>query len=510
MKKNLLVSFIAILILFLGSCSNDGAPEEDPTPIEVVPPNDNNLTEILVFPNGTLVKSANLPVSSSTEEAPVISNIDTNLSYSSGSKIILAGDFYSPSKANIKGVYVQVKDSNSYYDVTIDSDVNNGLISLPIGLPSVVEVDNLILVLKFYDKNGKISAITEINVTITKPDNCDTTKVSGGHGITSNIFTLPETSGQVKISYETYTVKDKIDVFQNGIWIGGTGSYTERVTLRRALNCSAATEELGYVGEKGEFLFDYNPSLGKEIEVVVSGCEMGGTKWEYEFSSPRDFTPEVKFPIVTTAAASLITPNSATTGGIIDLNGGSAITERGVVWDVYSNPTTNLNTKVIEANGNDTFASNLGNLLPNTTYYIRAYAVNSDGTFYGNEISFTTSPPVVIGFSLDGKWLSSAGVGIIISGNSATLYAFSPNWEIAKNKGYVDVGSVKMKDISKVNNTKWNCKDLYLTTTNGQIDGVTWSFDGTITMSSDGKSITATSTGPVSGNVGSIVYDRVD
>lgn len=508
MKKNLLISFITILILFLGSCSNDGAPEEDPG--EVIPPNENNLTEILVIPNATLVKSENIPASSSVEEAPVIANIDTNISYSSGSKIVLAADFSSPLKANLKGAYVQVKGSNSYYDVSIDSDIDNGLISLPIGLPATVDVDNLVLILKLYDKNGKISAITEINVTITKPDNCGKTKVSGGHGITSNIFTLPETSGQIKISYETYTVKDKIDVFQNGIWIGGTGSNTERATLRRALNCSAATEDLGYVGEKGEFIFDYNPALGKEIEVVVSGCEMGGTKWEYEFSCPGDFTPEVKFPIVTTAAASLITPNSATTGGIIDLNGGSTITERGVVWDVYSNPTTNLNTKAIEANGYDTFSSNLSNLQPNTTYYVRAYAVNSDGTFYGNEISFTTSPPVVVGFSLDGKWLSSGGVGIIISGNIGTMYSFSPNWEIAKNKGYVDVGTVKMKDIVKVNDTKWNCKDLYLTTTNGQIDGVIWSKDGTIIMSTDGKSITATSTGPVSGNVGSIVYNRVD
>lgn len=509
MKKNLLVSFIGILILFLSSCSNDGAPDEDPT--ETIPPNENNLTEILVIPNATLVKSPDMPASSSAEEAPVIANIDTNISYSAGSKIVLAADFSSPLKANLKGAYVQVKGSNSYYDISIDSDIDNGLISLPIGLPAVVEVDNLVLILKLYDKNGKVSAITEINVTITKPENCGKTKVSGGHGITSNIFTLPETAGQVKISYETYTVKDKIDIFQNGIWIGGTGSYTERATLRRALDCFAATEALGYVGEKGEFLFTYDPSLGKEIEVVVSGCEMGGTKWEYEFSCPGDFTPEVKFPIVTTTAADLVTFNSATTGGSIDLNGGATITERGVVWDVNTNPTTNLSTKSIEGNGNDTFSSSLSNLLPNTTYYVRAFAVNSDGTFYGNEISFTTSnPPVVINLSLDGKWLNSAGVGIIISGNSGTLYSFSPNWEIAKNKGYVDVGSVKMKDIVKVNDTKWNCRDLYLTTTNGQIDGVTWSFDGTITMSADGKSITATSTGPVSGNVGSLVYNRVD
>ena len=30
------------------------------------------------------------------------------------------------------------------------------------------------------------------------------------------------------------------------------------------------------------------------------------------------------------------------------------------------------------------------NLKPNTKYYVRAYATNSKGTAYGNELSFTT------------------------------------------------------------------------------------------------------------------------
>jgi len=51
---------------------------------------------------------------------------------------------------------------------------------------------------------------------------------------------------------------------------------------------------------------------------------------------------------------------------------------------------------------------------------------------------------------------------------------------------------------------------LYLTTTNSQIDGVIWSNDGSITMGADGQSITVTSTGPVSGNVGSTIYNRVN
>lgn len=511
MKKNLPICLLALFLLFLSSCSKDDTSGDipDDTSSVVLPSEANDLAKILVIPNNSLVNSAAIPESSSIGEAPIVSNIDTNISYSAGSNIFLPADLYSPTQVNIKGVYVQVKGADSYYDVAINSNTYNGLISLPIGLPSIVGAGDFVLILKFYDDNGKVSAINEINVTVNKAESCGKTKVSGGHGLTSNLFTLPETSGEIKISYDTFTVKDKIDVFQNGIWIGGTGSYTERGTLRRALNCSVATEALGYVGEKGEFIFEYNPNLGKEIEVVVSGCEMGGTKWEYEFSCPGDFTIIDKSPIITTFDATLITSGSGATGGNTDANGGPAITQRGVVWSTSTSPTTDLSTKLIEGEGDGNFYGSLNDLQPNTTYYVRAFAVNSNGTFYGNEISFTTTETVVTGFSLDGQWISPSGVGIIISGDSGTLYSFSPNWEIAKNNGYVTVGSVKLKEIAKVNETTWNCRDLYLTTTNGNIDGVTWSNDGTITMSADGESITTTSTGPVSGNVGSITYTRV-
>lgn len=508
MKKiTIPIYFIAIFLLLLSSCSKDETSED--TPSVISPSNVNGIAKILVIPNATLVNSPNLPGSSPIGQAPTISNIDTNISYSSGSSIILPADVYSPTQTNIKGAYVQVKGADSYFNVPIDSNTYDALISLPISLPSTVGAGDLILIVKFYDNNGKISSIQEINVTISKADNCGKTKVSGGHGLTSNLFRLSETSGKIKISYETFTVKDKIDVFQNGVWIGGTGSYTERATLRKALNCSVATEALGYVGKKSEFLFNYNPNLGKDIEVVVSGCESGGTLWNYEFSCPGDFTPIVKSPIITTSAATLITSNSATTGGVIDLNGASTITQRGVVWSTSTNPTTNLSTKLTQGSGSGTFSGSITNLQPNTKYYVRSFAVNADGTYYGNEISFTTT--TTTSFSLDGKWLASGGGnGITISGNNGTFYSFNSNWEIARSKGYIAIGGLKLKEITKINNTKWNCKELWLTATNGVIDGTKWSNDGTITMSTDGKTITVTSTGPVSGNSGSLIYSRVN
>jgi hypothetical protein len=272
---------IVFLSLSLSNCSSDSEGSS------VSPSDADGLSEILVIPNAEVVNSPDLPPSSDAGVAPVISYIDTNISYSSGSQIVIPSNVASPTASNIKGVYIQVKGASTYFDVPINAGTFNGTFTIPVDLPLNVGAGDFILVLKFYDFSGNISAITEILINVTKPTNCNKTKVSGGQGLTSNIFNLPNKAGTITIAYETYTVRDKIDVFQGGNWIGGTGPSTVRSTLRRPLSCAAATEALGYVGANSEFIFAYDPSAGTEIEVVVSGCENGGTAWEYTFSCPE-------------------------------------------------------------------------------------------------------------------------------------------------------------------------------------------------------------------------------
>jgi hypothetical protein len=62
---------------------------------------------------------------------------------------------------------------------------------------------------------------------------------------------------------------------------------------------------------------------------------------------------------------------------------------RGVCWSTSPNPTT-ADSYTIDGTGTGTFVSILSGLTPNTLYYVRAYATNSVGTAYGNEVSFTT------------------------------------------------------------------------------------------------------------------------
>jgi hypothetical protein len=81
-------------------------------------------------------------------------------------------------------------------------------------------------------------------------------------------------------------------------------------------------------------------------------------------------------------------------GGNITSDGGASITARGVVWSTAQNPTIALSTKTSNGTGVGNFVSNISGLTPNTTYYVRAYATNSMGTAYGNEITFTTMPTI--------------------------------------------------------------------------------------------------------------------
>ena len=99
-------------------------------------------------------------------------------------------------------------------------------------------------------------------------------------------------------------------------------------------------------------------------------------------------TTAVGAPALTTASVSLITQTTAVSGGNITSDGGADVTAKGVCWATTQNPT--ISNPHTSDSGTESFVSNLTSLTPGATYYVRAYATNSVGTTYGNEVSFTT------------------------------------------------------------------------------------------------------------------------
>ena len=104
---------------------------------------------------------------------------------------------------------------------------------------------------------------------------------------------------------------------------------------------------------------------------------------------------------IVTNAVSLITATSAWSGGVITSNGGLSIIEKGICYGKNQSPTIK-DTKINSGSGTSSFTSGLSGLTPGTTYYVRAYAINSLGTSYGNNVIFTTNNTLAIGDSYQG------------------------------------------------------------------------------------------------------------
>jgi uncharacterized protein (TIGR02145 family) len=115
------------------------------------------------------------------------------------------------------------------------------------------------------------------------------------------------------------------------------------------------------------------------------------------------YSNEISLATVITSNVSAITLTTAAAGGKIPSNGGTTITEWGVCWSTSQNPTIAdqaIRLKIdptIDVFIADTiFTGDLTGLAPGTTYFVRAYAVNSFGTAYGNQVSFSTKQIAIL------------------------------------------------------------------------------------------------------------------
>jgi hypothetical protein len=85
-----------------------------------------------------------------------------------------------------------------------------------------------------------------------------------------------------------------------------------------------------------------------------------------------------------------ITATTASSGGnIIIKDCNSDIFVRGVCFSTDKTPTID-DARTADGYGKGTFTSSLIGLIPNTLYYVRAYAVNIEGITFSNQLTFTT------------------------------------------------------------------------------------------------------------------------
>jgi len=151
-----------------------------------------------------------------------------------------------------------------------------------------------------------------------------------------------------------------------------------------------SSSEVDYYDAGNRRLNYYHPNLD------VLDYDSGDKRYKFSVRCLRDdISSGFVIPNLLTAAVFSITSTSAKIGGIVTCDGGSTIIEKGICWSIYQNPTINDN-KINDGKGAGNFTSTLTGLSANVNYYARAYARNSKGTGYGNEISFTTFKGILL------------------------------------------------------------------------------------------------------------------
>lgn len=137
-------------------------------------------------------------------------------------------------------------------------------------------------------------------------------------------------------------------------------------------------------------------------------------------------------PSVTTTAVSAISGTSATTGGNVTDQGSSEVTARGVCWGTTANPTIS-GSKTSDGTGTGTFTSNITGLTPGTTYHVRAYATNSEGTNYGADVTFSTGS-LIKSISFYADWAGGTEKWEFSYDANSKVTKFDNYWEGALDK----------------------------------------------------------------------------
>lgn len=166
------------------------------------------------------------------------------------------------------------------------------------------------------------------------------------------------------------------------------------------------------------------------------------------YGQQKTVTTPDGLPTVTINSVTNITANSAVCGGSITNDGGFAVSDKGLVWSTSQYPTLSDNHLSL-GSGNSSFTGSMSNLTISTTYYVRAYAINSQGTAYSSQKTFTTKNglPVVTTIvpTRAGTTVTSGGNVTNNGGYPVTArgicYGLTPNPDLSSSHNHTNNGS---------------------------------------------------------------------
>lgn len=232
------------------------------------------------------------------------------------------------------------------------------------------------------------------------------------------------------------------------------------ITMTSAsVECNVTNDGGSFVTERGICYSRFeNPSLSDSVRYAGTGigrytCEMTNltnatTYYIRAFATNSEGTSfgdvitirTIEHPslaTVTTDEVSDITINTAVCGGNVINDGYAEITERGICYATHQEPTV-FDYKVSGGEGMGLFQCRMSGLEMMTTYYVRAYARNSEGYAYGNEVSFVTAdetylPQVITHEVTDFNHFYAIGGGEVVADGGLDIIRRGVCWGTSPN-----------------------------------------------------------------------------
>ena len=360
------------------------------------------------------------------------------------------GDFHRPIKG---GSYTFVFDKDGYARKFVDVTVADGQrVDLIVNLTPSNET-----VMEWYEQISAADIVTGpcfmgylngSTLIIPSHDNRNTTTSVSVSTTSLSVtpsgegFTLPYDIERQKIAIEPSGTNGQYHILYKGRMLQRSNNS---LVWAKPSNASGNGVSLSpynwYINANGI----YQQSSGTKYYLNYSnGSFTTSTTNSNNITFYREMVTPAVAPTVTTTAISDIDKTTATAGGNVTADGGAEITARGICWSTSQNPTVS-DSHTTDGTGTGSFTSAMTSLTANTTYYVRAYATNSAGTAYGEEMSFTTLPDGIPG-DVDGNGiLNVIDVTLLLrhcmGGNQLTGQALL-------NADYNGDGSVNVIDVT--------------------------------------------------------------
>ncbi|MFZ4621634.1 MAG: pectinesterase family protein [Bacteroidota bacterium] len=218
---------------------------------------------------------------------------------------------------------------------------------------------------------------------------------TGKYLLLQNVLIAGKTIGTAIVNLPTVTTASVTNISTTFAFAGGTvsddggGLVSARGICWDTASAPTTAKSVSVNGTgSGAFSSMANGLLpGVKYYLRAYATNSKGTAYGAEQSFVTLLTKTV--PTVTTSSVTTILATTAVAGGSVSAWGGDTVTQRGVCWNTSAGPTT-ANFTGVNGTGTGSYTVSMTGLLPNTMYYVRAFAVNGIGTAYGTETSFTT------------------------------------------------------------------------------------------------------------------------